>query len=278
MPDVNHPPGEPEGNEGGPATPLDRATATPSPCEPSSVRVDYRRDRSERDSDVEPIRVRGVERRVGRGRFSARLRWRRLAAVVVVLAALAGTVTWWVYRRLHEYTDNAYVVANIRPIAAEVSGPVVALYVDDNMMVQPGQPIAQIDPIPFQVQVDQALSEFQQADFDFRAAMTNVEFYQQDRKSLLDGAAAKQDEAREGVNAAEYVLRTRTQILEKDKQLLASLKTQRPGLEALMVNARDYYADFRGRLTCLICTQFLARCGRLSPVFPAGEARALSVI
>src|SRR5262249_24123207 len=139
--------------------------------------------------EVEATAVRGVQRRVGRRR------WRGPAAIVVVLAAIAGLASWWVYRRLHEYTDNAYVVANITPISAEVGGPAVALYVDDNMIVQPGQPIAQLDPVPFQVQVDQAFSEFQQAHYDVRAAVTNVGFFQQDRKSLLDAAAARQAEA-----------------------------------------------------------------------------------
>jgi membrane fusion protein (multidrug efflux system) len=193
---------------------------------------------------VESARAAGVKRGGGRARSGLGFRWRGLAAVVVVFALLAGVAFWWVHRRLHEYTDNAYVVANITPISAEISGPVVALYVDDNMLVQPGQPIAQIDPVPFQVQVDQAMAEFQQADFDFRAALTNVGFYQQDRKSLLDGAAAKEAEAQEGVNASSYELRTSTQILEKDKELLASLRAQRPGLDALMINAKDYFERF----------------------------------
>jgi membrane fusion protein (multidrug efflux system) len=233
-------PGEPEATGGHPAPPRDPASVPPPPNERSSVRVDYQPERFQLESDVEPATVWSVERRIGRGRG----RWRGPAAIVVVLAATASLAFWWVYRRLHEYTDNAYVVANITPISAEVGGPVVALFVDDNMLVQPGQPIAQIDPVPFQVQVDQALSEFQQAHFDVRAAVTNVGFFQQDRKSLLDGAVAKRAEAQEGVNAAEYVLRTRAQILAKDKELLASFQAQQPGLEALMVNARDYYGRF----------------------------------
>jgi len=182
-----------------------------------------------------------VERRVGRRRW----RWRGLGLTLVVLGAIAGLVYWWVHSRIQVYTDNAYVIGNVTPISAEISGAVVALFVDDNMIVQPGEPIAQIDPIPFQVQVDQALSDFKQAQRDARAAVVNVGFFQQDRKSLLEGAVAKRAEAEQGVVAAEYERRTREQILAKDKELLASLKDQRPGLEALMVNARDYYSRFR---------------------------------
>jgi membrane fusion protein (multidrug efflux system) len=141
-------------------------------------------------------------------------------------------------------TDNAYVAGNITPISAEVAGAVVALYVDDNMVVQPGDPIVQIDPIPFEAQVDQALADFQQARSDAQAAVVNVGFFQQDRKSLLDGTVAKQAEAEQGVQVADFELRTRDQILAKDKEVLGSLQAQQPGLQALMLNARDYYERF----------------------------------
>ena len=130
--------------------------------------------------------------------------WRALFLFLVVLGAIAGVVYWWVHSRLLESTDNAYVVGNITPISAQVGGAVVALFADDNMIVQPGDPIAQIDPIPFQVQVDQALFEFKQAIYDAQAAVVNVGFFQKDRKSLLEGAEAKRAEAEQGVDATEY--------------------------------------------------------------------------
>lgn len=213
---------DPDPADASPATAPDRGPATPPPSVgPSSV---------------------VVERRVGRGRRHRV--WRGMIAIVIVLTGIAGLVYWWVQSRLQVYTDNAYVVGNVTPISPEVSGTVVALFADDNMIVRAGDPIAQIDPVPYQAQVDQAFSDFKQAQFDARAAVINVGFFRQDRKSLLEGAVAKRAEAEEGVQAAEYVRRTRGQILAKDKDLLASLEAQRPGLEALMVNARDYYERF----------------------------------
>ncbi len=201
-----------------PVPPADRPSEAAAPLRPAAARA---------------------ERRV------RHVRWHRPAGLtLVVLAAIAGVVYWWLHSRLLESTDNAYVVGNITPIAAQVGGAVVALYADDNMIVQPGDPIAQIDPIPFQVQVDQALSEFKQALYDAQAAAVNVGFFQKDRKSLLEGAQAKYAEAEQAVEATEYGRRTRAQILAKDRELLASLKAERPGLEALMVNARDYYDRF----------------------------------
>jgi membrane fusion protein (multidrug efflux system) len=60
----------------------------------------------------------------------------------------------------------------------------------------------------------------------------------------LEGAVAKRAESEQGVDAAEFERATSAEILQKDKELLASLKAQKPGLEALMVNARDYYDRF----------------------------------
>ena len=168
----------------------------------------------------------------------------RFLVAMLFLGVVTGMVSWWIHSRIEVSTDNAYVVGNITPISAEVSGPVVALYVDDNMMVQPGDPIAQIDPVPFQAQVDQALADSRQAQFDAQAAAVNVGFYRQDRRSLRDGAVARQAEAEEGIRAAEIVLGTRAQLLAKDRELLASLLAQKPGLEAIMANAREYYNRF----------------------------------
>jgi len=161
--------------------------------------------------------------------------------IVLILAAVGGSVLWWQYSRIVVSTDNAYVVGNITPISAVVSGTVVALYIDDNMIVQSGQPIAQIDPVPFQMEVDQALADYQQAQHDAEAADFTVRETREDRKSLLEGALAKRAQANQFIRAAEFELQSRAQIYEKDKELVASLRAQEPGLTALLINAKDYY-------------------------------------
>jgi membrane fusion protein (multidrug efflux system) len=161
------------------------------------------------------------------------------------MVVLGGLILWWLRSRVEVSTDNAYVVGNITPIASGVSGQVVALYIDDNMIVQPGDPIAQIDPVPFQIQVDQALSDYQQVAAEADAADITARYTKNDRVSLLEGAQAKKAEAEQAVKAAEVTVRTRHELLEKDTNLLASLKDQLPGLTALRNNARDLYERFK---------------------------------
>lgn len=179
---------------------------------------------------------------------SRRFRWRRwgcgLLLLLLVLISSGGLFYWWRQGRVEVKSDNAYVVGNITPISAEVTGLVVALYIDDNMIVAPGDPIAQIDPTPFQMEVDQALADFRQATSEAEAAEVTARFSKRDRASFLIGAQAKQGEAEQAVRAAEVMVQTRARLLQKDNELLASLQAQQPGLEALVTNAHDYYIRF----------------------------------
>lgn len=169
--------------------------------------------------------------------------WRFLPWILLflVIAILLG---WWWFRLTQVSTENAYVVGNVTPISSEVSGPVVAMYVDDNMEVKPGDPLIQIDPIPFQLEVEQALSDFKQAKSEADAARLNIRLTREDRKALLDGAKARQKDQEQGVEAAEFEVKTREQIHQKEKETLAASKAQMPGLEALRTNAKDYLDRF----------------------------------
>ncbi|HZV06265.1 MAG TPA: HlyD family secretion protein [Gemmataceae bacterium] len=170
---------------------------------------------------------------------------RRSLLMLIVLAGVGGLVYWYLRGRIEVSTDNAYVVGNVTPISSEVSGRVVALFIDDNMIVQPGDPIAQIDPIAFQIHVDQALADYKQATAAAEAATVTERYTRNDRKSLLEGARAKRDAAEQTVKAAEVTVQTRTRLYEKDEELLASLQAQLPGLVALRRNAQDYHERFK---------------------------------
>ena len=66
---------------------------------------------------------------------------------------------WWLWNVFQVRTTNAYVVGNITPVSSDVGGQVVALYADDNMIVAAGAPLAQLDPVPFQLEVDRVLAD-----------------------------------------------------------------------------------------------------------------------
>jgi membrane fusion protein (multidrug efflux system) len=153
-------------------------------------------------------------------------------------------VSWWFWSRLHVRTNNAYVEGNVTPVSSEIGGKVVALYTDDNMIVAAGDPLAQLDPVPWQIAVDQALADLGQLRAQEQASEVGVRFSRQERKAFLDGALARQAESDRAVRATSIEVQTRVRILEKQKELLASSRSQLPGLLAREDNARDYFGRF----------------------------------
>jgi multidrug efflux system membrane fusion protein len=85
---------------------------------------------------------------------------RKGMGALVSLAAFAAVILLAVLtvRRIdvRPRTDDAYLQADIVHMAPDVSGRIVELDVRDNQIVQRDQVLFRIDPVPFQLQVDQA--------------------------------------------------------------------------------------------------------------------------
>lgn len=72
-------------------------------------------------------------------------KWAVRALVIVVLLAAGIYLTPRVlYSVSHENTDDAYIEGGIVPIAPEVKGRVVKVYVEDNRIVKAGDPLLEI--------------------------------------------------------------------------------------------------------------------------------------
>jgi multidrug efflux system membrane fusion protein len=90
-------------------------------------------------------------------RFRRKPRYRRIGlAVMALIIATDLVLSLYVARAyyLHPRTDDAYVRANIVGVAPQVSGTLVQLAVHDNEHVKPGQLLFQIDPRPYQAELD----------------------------------------------------------------------------------------------------------------------------
>jgi membrane fusion protein (multidrug efflux system) len=96
---------------------------------------------------------------------------RRFVSATLLIAAVAPTlpILWnWVdFRRTHSLTDDAFVEAHIVNIAPQmVSGRIVCLLVEEDERVDPGQLLAEIDPIPYRDKVAMARAKLEAARAD----------------------------------------------------------------------------------------------------------------
>jgi membrane fusion protein, multidrug efflux system len=60
------------------------------------------------------------------------------------------------YLERHPSTDDAYVQADTINVAAQVTGPVANIYVQDHQVIKKDQLLFTIDPLPFQIAVNKA--------------------------------------------------------------------------------------------------------------------------
>ena len=74
-------------------------------------------------------------------------------AFLVIAAGVAYGAVLFVHSLSHESTDNAYVTGMIVPVAPEVRGRVVNVYVTDNQYVEAGSRLVEISPDDYSDQV-----------------------------------------------------------------------------------------------------------------------------
>ena len=88
-----------------------------------------------------------------------RSRLRRVLTVGGTLLFLF--IAWETITYFVAYTDDAYVRSDLVAVAPEVTGRIIAVYVVDNQPVKKGDKLVTIDPVPFQLVVNQWQAEIE---------------------------------------------------------------------------------------------------------------------
>src|SRR5437588_5248434 len=109
-------------------------------------------------------------------RLVRRAVWCAAAGIAIVVAYFG--ILWWSYRSSHSITDDAFVEAHIVNVAPEmVSGRIVRFLVEENDQVEKGQVLAEIEPVHYRDQVEQARGKLDLAEAELQrqvAALTKL--------------------------------------------------------------------------------------------------------
>jgi membrane fusion protein (multidrug efflux system) len=135
----------------------------------------------------------------GRGREEQRrpsrrrrlLRWGLILGGAVVL--IIGGGYYWLSGGRYVSTTDAYVQANVLNVATDVSGVVDQIPVHDGEMVKAGQVLFRLDPLKFQLAVDQAKANLQQAKLNLESL--KADYARAERVRLAQVAVVKNDQA-----------------------------------------------------------------------------------
>jgi membrane fusion protein (multidrug efflux system) len=121
---------------------------------------------------------------------------------LIALVAIAGCIGWLLYSGTYESTDDAQVDAHLNPIAARVQGTVTTVYVEDNQVVQAGQPLVDLDPSDSKVALAQAQANYDQAVAQLSAQSPNVPITQATNASDIASQQAEVESAEAALSAA----------------------------------------------------------------------------
>jgi membrane fusion protein (multidrug efflux system) len=81
----------------------------------------------------------------------------------VALLLVIGVFVWWWESRKYESTDDAQIDGHLSPIASRVAGTIVAVHVEDNVYVEAGAPLVDLDPRDYEVAQAQTRALYDQA-------------------------------------------------------------------------------------------------------------------
>jgi membrane fusion protein, multidrug efflux system len=129
---------------------------------------------------------------------------------VILIAGAVALYFYLQYQRAHISTDDAFVDGRVHVIASKVPGTVKALHVVDNQQVKKGDPILDIDPIDYDVRMNEA-------------------------QAALEAERSRLNELQNRVGTAQKQL----------KEAVSSLAATQADLELQKANLRQAEADFK---------------------------------
>jgi membrane fusion protein (multidrug efflux system) len=123
-----------------------------------------------------------------------------LGGIVLVVAALF----LWRYLSSYESTDDAQVVGHLNPMSARIPGQVEEVLIHDNQYVIAGTPLVRIDPRDYQIAVNRARADFDDAVALAQAVRANVPVTTETTGGQLSAAQADVQSAQEGIAVARH--------------------------------------------------------------------------
>jgi len=154
-----------------------------------------------------------------------------------VVAAVVG-FQWWQHAASHEETDNAYLVGHLHPVSARINGTVTRVLVDDNQVVKSGQPLVELDPRDYRVQVAQAEAALALAERQAAQAAANVRY-------ASGKAGALSTQARGGLGAATAGIATAQAALTEAQSGVPVAEAALAEAEATLNRARLDYQRYQ---------------------------------
>jgi membrane fusion protein (multidrug efflux system) len=165
-----------------------------------------------------------------------------VALLVLAVLAVVFVLPWAVRRASHSLTDDAFVEAHIVNVAPEmVSGRIVRFLVEENDRVSQGQLLAEIDPVHYRDQLNQARGKLDTTRAELRRQEASLARLRKEVPLQIEVAKRTLASAKADLARAEAALELTTDEVDKG---IDEARAGRQAARASYVLARQEYERF----------------------------------
>jgi membrane fusion protein, multidrug efflux system len=198
-----------------------------------------------------------------RRRLIAGLRRHRrfLLMVVLPIVVTIGGLTFYLNGGRYVGTDDAYVGAQKVLVTPDISGKIEKVVVKEGQLVQQGDVLFEIDPVPFHLAVDEARAQLMQAQTTYDNLRANIKIYGDMLNLAQQGVELKQRDVERkqalvknsfgsqlDLDNASNALVTSGSVAQYVKQQMSTAKTQLLGDPDLPLEKFPPYAQAKSKL------------------------------
>lgn len=115
----------------------------------------------------------------------------RTILIIILIAGIIYSIPKIKYVLTHESTDDAYIHASIIPLATQVDGKIIEVYVGDNALVKKGEILVKIEDNDYIAAVEQKKNTLKSSE----ATLLEIESSIEEKKREMDRAKAELERA-----------------------------------------------------------------------------------
>jgi membrane fusion protein, multidrug efflux system len=162
--------------------------------------------------------------------------FKRMILAAALLFAAAVALSWWLYARRFETTDDAQVDGHFAQLSTRVSGTVLYVnpLVENDRYVTAGTVLVRLDPRDYQTDLDHARAVLDTRQAESDAAGLQVSITKRTAISQLEEAEAEEKVAVENVAEAEAALDAAHKRVQQDTAIAAHAERDRVRYAALV--------------------------------------------
>ncbi len=132
-------------------------------------------------------------------------------AGVVLVGLVVGGLSWWIFFKDKETTDNAYVMADAAAISSRIPGTIRAVFVENDDAVMQGQVLIELDTADEQARLEEVEAALHRVQAEIQAARVSVDYVEKTTQAAVTAAQAAWNAAQAQVQSVREKVSEATQ-------------------------------------------------------------------